>query len=109
MNKDEFKNLADGHITDHKTIVTLMKLIYESDIENFFPRVAWTKGNPVIEVYSKWLYNEDFNTRKLIYSDVVNDMSDIVMPYGKREDIGFYIANSCQIFLPDNYKRTDRT
>ena len=46
MNKEQFRLSTKESITDPKTIVNLMKILYEADIIGFFPLYIWKKGNP---------------------------------------------------------------
>lgn len=111
MNKDEFKEFAKGSVTDAKTIMKLMKALYEADITEFFPENIWENGNPVMKVYNDWLNKENFysptGNNRLYYSDIVKELGrrNSVMNQKLKEDIAFYVSNSCQIYMPNNYNK----
>lgn len=113
INIQEFKTFAKEPLSEHKTIMNLMKIIYESDISDFFPINMWKNGNPILCVYNKPLGYDHYSSGnggiKLYYRDVVVDIEkNVKIKHKTKEDLAFYISNGSQIYLPQFYKRQGR-
>lgn len=114
MNKEQFKAYTKNPVSDPRTIARLMKLIYESDIVDFFPKNMWPLGNPFFEVYNEYMNRKDCYSEtgkeRISYGKIVNDLKNRLENYGEiRQDLIHYLSYGSYMYSPPNYIRNDNS
>ncbi len=114
MNKEQFKAYTKNSVTDPRTIVRLMKLIYESDISDFFHKNMWASGNPFFEVYNDYLNRKDYysetSEQRIAYKKIIKDLNNFKEYYREiREDLIHYLSYGSYMYSPPNYIRNDNS
>lgn len=114
MNKEQFKACTKNSATDPRTIVRLMKLIYESDISDFFHKNMWASGNPFFEVYNDYLNRKDCysetSEERIAYKKIIKDLNDFEGYYREiREDLIHYLSYGSYMYSSPNYIRNDNS
>lgn len=79
MNKNEFKSYAESPVSDPESIVNIMRIIYESDIADSFPKHIWISDNPFFDMYNKCLNRKDYYSEtgenRLRYNEIIEDLT----------------------------------